>query len=130
MVDDPPPYPCIPLTSLLDSLSQMYPPIFYKPLFVCSASTKEFAVVNHLRTLAALAKYLADFWTRDAEMMSIALLSGDNLAKGQAGMEPEWANARLGQSVLYVEVIGRLQEVRRLKESNQVSIVLAYACAC
>jgi len=77
-----------------------------------------------MRTLAVLAKYLADFWTRDAEMMSIALTSGDIKAgqdPKQNTEEPDWAKARLGQSILYIEVIGRLQEVRRLKDNNKVS---------
>lgn len=122
MVDGPPPYPYIPLNALLERVSQTYPQLFYKPLFSCAASTKEFTVASHLCVITILSKFLSDFWTRDAEMMSVALMSG---ASGGTNKEPlrvpTWGTARLGQCVLLVELIGHIQAVRRAKEASLVS---------
>ncbi|KAJ6614617.1 hypothetical protein B0H10DRAFT_2165084 [Mycena sp. CBHHK59/15] len=114
LVDDPPQYPCLPLTDFLDKVSQTYPQVFYKPLFSCAASTKDFTVLNHLCAITAVSKFVPDFWTRDAEMMSVALMS-----------DVGWGTARLGQSVLLLEVIGRIQAVRRSKDvsSERSSLV-------
>ncbi|KAJ7741945.1 hypothetical protein DFH07DRAFT_980971 [Mycena maculata] len=120
LVDDPPQHPCLPLTDFLDKVSQLYPQVFYKPLFSCAAATKDFTVLNHLCAITALARFLPDFWTRDAEMMSVALMSGAGASKADAaaGAAPVWGTARLGQSVLLVEVIGRIQAVRRTKDGS------------
>ncbi|KAF8830399.1 hypothetical protein HHX47_DHR2000635 [Lentinula edodes] len=125
LVDEPPPYPCLPLSSLLDSLSQSYPQIFYKPLFQCAASTREHVVVKHLCTLTALARFMPDFWIRDAEMVSIAIMGdmgmkspGSGATQGIPGAVEHWGTARLGQSVLIVELIAQLQNMRRVRENS------------
>ncbi|KAJ6557945.1 hypothetical protein B0H19DRAFT_1149145 [Mycena capillaripes] len=121
LVDDPPPHPCLPLTDFLDKVSQLYPQVFYKPLFSCAASNKEVTVLNHLCGITAVARFLPDFWTRDAEMMSVALMSGAGGSKSSAttpDAAPGWGTARLGQSLLLVEMIGRIQAVRRIKDRS------------
>lgn len=127
LVDNPPPLPCLALTTLFNGLSQAYPQIFYKPLFLCAASVKEVAVVNHLCTITIISRFLPDFWIRDAEMISVAVMSdiggsGDANGKGKA-KEGAWGNARLGQSVLLVELIGKIQGIRRDKENSSISEV-------
>ncbi|KAJ7185784.1 hypothetical protein C8R46DRAFT_937409 [Mycena filopes] len=119
LVDDPPQHPCLPLTAFLDKVSQIYPQVFYKPLFSCAASNKDVTVLNYLCAITAVARFLPDFWTRDAEMMSVALMSagaGGSKSSGAAG--PTWGTARLGQSVLLLEVIGRIQAIRRMKDTS------------
>ncbi|KAF7360179.1 RRM domain-containing protein [Mycena venus] len=120
LVDDPPPYPCLPLTDFLDKVSQLYPQVFYKPLFSCTASNKEVTVLNHLCGITAIARFLPDFWTRDAEMMSVALMSSAGGSKSTATSDgaPMWGAARLGQSVLLLEMIGRIQAIRRTKDRS------------
>ncbi|KAJ6478741.1 hypothetical protein C8R47DRAFT_983941 [Mycena vitilis] len=123
LVDDPPPHPCLPLTDFLDKVSQLYPQVFYKPLFSCAASNKEVTVLNHLCAITAVARFLPDFWTRDAEMMSVALMSGAGANKSSApDAAPVWGTARLGQSLLLLEMIGRVQAVRRMVSSTQDSV--------
>ncbi|KAJ4490126.1 hypothetical protein J3R30DRAFT_3419267 [Lentinula aciculospora] len=128
LVDDPPPYPCLPLASLLNSLSQSYPQIFYKPLFLCAASTREHVVVNHLCTLTVLARFMPDLWIKDAEMMSVAIMGdmgmkkeGLDTAKEMLGAPKSWGTARLGQSVLIVELIAQIQNMRRIRENSSSS---------
>ncbi|TFK38037.1 hypothetical protein BDQ12DRAFT_735948 [Crucibulum laeve] len=119
LVEDPPPYPCPQLSSLLETLSHLYPPLFYKPLFSCAASSKEFTVVNHLCTLAVHSKFVSDYWTRDAEMMSVALMSetgGEKAAFKTSFGGPPWGKARLGQSILLIELISHIQKIRHAKE--------------
>lgn len=124
MVGDPPPFPYTELSSLLHVLSHIYPQLFYKPFFSCAASSKEFTIINHLCTLAIHSKYIGDYWNRDAEMICIALLSDVGAEKetmtSMVGNTP-WGVARLGQSVLLLELIGKIQAVRRIKESAPVS---------
>jgi hypothetical protein len=125
----PPEFPHQPLTDLLDYLSQEYPQLFYKPLFACAASTKEVAIGNHLAILIALSRFLPDFWTRDAEMLSVALMSdaggGRNL-KGNADAGEQgvpWSQLRLGQSVLLMELVGRMRSARTALNRDAVSSV-------
>ncbi|KAJ7196554.1 hypothetical protein GGX14DRAFT_473423 [Mycena pura] len=120
LVDDPPPHPCLPLTDFLEQVSQLYPPVFYKPLFSCAASNKEVAVLNHLSAITAVARFLPDYWTRNAEMTSVALMSGGSTKATVQSPDalPTWGTARLGQSVLLLELIGRIQAVRRGKEGS------------
>ncbi|KAJ7032008.1 hypothetical protein C8F04DRAFT_670996 [Mycena alexandri] len=119
LVDDPPQYPCLPLTDFLDKVSQLYPQVFYKPLFSCAASNKDVTVLNYLCAITAVARFLPDFWTRNAEMMSVALMSGAGGSKSSApDIAPTWGTARLGQSVLLLEVIGQIQAIRRTKDSS------------
>ncbi|KAF7326044.1 RRM domain-containing protein [Mycena kentingensis (nom. inval.)] len=130
---DPPAHPSLPLTGLLTKLAELYPPTFYKPLFLCAAATNEIVVAEYLVGICALARFVPDFWTRDAEMVSMALAGGGPKSKpknGNGEREPlVWGVARLGQSVLLVEVIGRLQDVRRAPSSNQDIETVRFALA-
>lgn len=93
--------------------------MFYKPLFACAASSKEVTIGNHLSILFAVSRFLPDFWTRDAEMMSVALMSDPASGKKTQSVEDEsvpWGNARLGQSVLLLELIARIQGARLNRE--------------
>ncbi|TFK26094.1 hypothetical protein FA15DRAFT_589155 [Coprinopsis marcescibilis] len=129
ILNDPPPYPNIELGNLLNSLSRQYPPIFFKPLFLCAASNKELTVVNHLCTLVVYSKFVEDLWFRDAEMMSIALLSDIGASNEVSELYSEgvlWGVARLGQTMLMVEFIGRLQALRQRKETSAVSTDITY----
>jgi hypothetical protein len=123
MVNDPPQEKNPDLQNILSALSRLYPPVFFKSLFQCAVSTKEFTVINHLCTLAIHSHYLDDFWLRDTEMVAMALLSDTGAPKESTSWSSAnvpWTAARLGQSVLMVELIARLQAVRRLKESSSV----------
>ena len=123
LVEEPPPHPCFPLTDLLNTIARLYPQIFYKHLFSCAASSKEFTVVNHLCAMVIVSKFLPDFWTRDAEMMAVALMSDVGGKKSEDPGSSSWTKARLGQCVLLVELIERLQAARHQKESL-VSLLL------
>ncbi|KAF8068970.1 hypothetical protein FPV67DRAFT_1414491 [Lyophyllum atratum] len=122
LVEEPPPYPCIPLTNLLDTIARIYPQIFYKPLFLCAASSKEFTVVNYLCVIVIILKFLPDYWIRDAEMMSVALMS-DGGKKGATSEtdKKSWMKTRLGQAVVMLELIGYIQSARHLKQSSSNS---------
>ena len=80
--------------------------------------------MNHLCTLVIYSNYVEDLWLRDAEMMSVALMSDVGAPKDLTSPLPvnglPWAVARLGQSMLMVELIGRLQAVRRSREASAV----------
>ncbi|KAF8965019.1 hypothetical protein BDZ97DRAFT_1813196 [Flammula alnicola] len=117
LVQQPPPYPSPRISEFLTSLSRALPPIFYKPLFACATSDKEVIVVNHLCTLQVHSKYVRDYWLRDADMMCLALLgsAGDSKSDGMPG---QWGVVRLGQLVLLVELIGKIQLVRHEKEAS------------
>ena len=115
LVDNPPPHPFPSLTSLLTELSRIYPLVFFKPLFACATSDQEVAVVNHLCTLHVHAKYVQGYWVREVEMMCVALLKNPGGKVGEtAGLR---GVARLGQLVLLVELIGNVQNARRVKEA-------------
>lgn len=123
MVNDPPLEKNPDLQNILNALSRLYPPLFFKPLFQCAVSTKEFTVINHLCTLTIYSHYVDDFWLRDTEMMAMALLSdtgAPNESTSWSSANVPWNTARLGQSVLMVEMISRLQAIRRLKEASSV----------
>ncbi|KAJ7060983.1 hypothetical protein C8F01DRAFT_1058277 [Mycena amicta] len=129
---DPPPHPSLTLTALLTKLAAMYPPTFYKPLFLCAAANSEISVAEHLVGICAVARFVPDYWTKDAEMMGVALVGG-GAAKGQVanrtGQPLTWGVARLGQSVLLVEMIGRIQVVRRAASSIQDPEIIRFALA-
>ncbi|KAF5334688.1 hypothetical protein D9611_011945 [Ephemerocybe angulata] len=121
MLNDPPPDKTPELGNLLNTISRLYPPIFFKPLFLCAVSAKEFTVVNHLCTIVTYSRYVEDFWVRDPEMLSMALLSDTGGSKESvmwSSANVPWTAARLGQSVLMVEFINQLQTMRRLKEAG------------
>jgi hypothetical protein len=117
-----PPYPCPPFSDFLETISRNYPQQFYKPLFACAASSKEPTVANHLCTLSAISRFLPDFWTRDAEMMSVALIGVIGVkGKAREGTQPKWGKAVLGQSVLLIEVAGCVRTIRSVREESVVS---------
>jgi hypothetical protein len=101
-------------------------------LFLCAASSKEFTVINHLYVILALSQYVPTFWVKDPEMVSIALMSDVGAKLGSmnaAGGDRMWTKARLGQSVLLVEVVGYIQRARHnLAKDDQtnVSTFLSY----
>jgi hypothetical protein len=72
-----------------------------------------------------LARYLPSFWIRDAEMLLVALMSeSGNIESGsQDNMGPSWGQARLGQLVILIELIGHVQSTRQEKDSRGVSFV-------
>ncbi|KAJ7050907.1 hypothetical protein C8F01DRAFT_1000073 [Mycena amicta] len=82
--------------------------------------------------ICAVARFVPDYWTKDAEMMGVALVGG-GAAKGQVanrnGQPLTWGVARLGQSVLLVEMIGRIQVVRRAASSIQDPEIIRFDLA-
>lgn len=71
---------------------------------------------------------MPDFWIKDAEMMSIATMGdmgmkspGSGITQGIPGAVEPWGTARLGQSVLIVELIAQVQSMRRVRENSTVS---------
>lgn len=81
--------------------------------------------MNHLCILVIVSKFLPDFWIRDAEMMSVALMSDAGTKKETAleGENRSWSKARLGQSVVMLEVIGAIQAARHEREVVNVRLV-------
>ncbi|KIL62712.1 hypothetical protein M378DRAFT_80770 [Amanita muscaria Koide BX008] len=114
IVEDPPSYPSPDLSSILSQLSQRYPPVFYKCLFSCAAASKDYTIIIHLCALTAINKFVPDFWLRDAEMLSIALIN--DIGKKTDAMPGKVKPARLGQLVVLVELIGQIQATRHKKE--------------
>ncbi|KAH9478690.1 Protein unc-80-like protein [Psilocybe cubensis] len=112
LVQIPPPYPFPPLSAFLTQLSKTLPPVFFRPLFACATSDKEVVVINHLCTVQVHSRYIADYWVRDVEMLCMALLG--NASGGETPGSREVA--RLGQLVLLVELIGRMQKIRHGKD--------------
>ena len=68
---------------------------------------------------------MPNVWTTDAEMVGVALMGEAcevSTAKGKAkeGQLPTWGKARLGQSILLLELILRLRGIRD-EHGNQTS---------
>ncbi|KAK2461214.1 hypothetical protein APHAL10511_006741 [Amanita phalloides] len=114
IVEDPPPFPSPDLSNLLGLLSYQYPHMFYKSLFSCAASAKEYVVIDHLRTMTTVAKYVPDFLVRDAEMICVALVN--DIGKKTELTPPTFKAARLGQLVILVELIVQAQIARHRKD--------------
>lgn len=109
------------MSEFLTSFSRTPPPIsliFFKPLFACAASDKEAIVINHLCTLQTHSKYVDDYWVRDVDMICFALLGSAKDMK-QHDSPDIWGVARLGQLVLFVELIGHIQTLRHQKDGSQ-----------
>ncbi|KAL5504188.1 hypothetical protein ACEPAH_8262 [Sanghuangporus vaninii] len=105
------------LSRLLASFAVIHPQVFYKPLFVCAASVREETVAHQLAILVGIEHYMPNFWTSDAEMVSVALMSdpgGSGLGKGKAkeGQTPMWGKARLGQTLVLLELVKKLKNIR------------------
>ncbi|GBE83781.1 hypothetical protein SCP_0508370 [Sparassis crispa] len=109
--------PCSPLSSFFDTVSRLYPKLFFKPVFTCAASAKDLTIANQICVLTAVSKYLPDFWFRDADMMAVALMSDATAMKVKQQVEgPAWGKPRIGQSVLLLELIEHLRTVRQSKD--------------
>ncbi|KAH9171401.1 hypothetical protein EDB89DRAFT_2179290 [Lactarius sanguifluus] len=123
LVLDPPPLPFPGLTELLEIVSQKLPKLFYKPLFACAAGTKTSSVLDHLRTVTMLARYLPSFWIRDAEMLLVVIMSDsrstDQDPQGDVG--PQWGQVRLGQLAILIELIAHVQSERHGKDAQTIS---------
>lgn len=119
-----PAYPCQALSDFLEKLSRVHPKVFFKPIFTCAASGKDLTIANQLCILTVVAKYLPDFWSRDPEMMAVALMSNTTSMKSASGGEgPIWGKTQVGQSVLLVELIEYLRAVRKMKDVAIVSAI-------
>lgn len=70
--------------------------------------------------VTALAYYLPDFWIRDSEMVSVALMSdvGTSISKGKAkeGQPVPWSRTRIGQSLIMLELIRCVKELTKKKK--------------
>ncbi|CAL1699709.1 unnamed protein product [Somion occarium] len=131
LIADPAEVPCHALCDFLEAISRAYPKVFYKPLFICAASSKEITVAAQLQTLAAISTYVPDFWTRDPEMMAVALMSDTTGLKGKAPAQPipTWGKSRLGQSVLLIELIEQLRMIRHSKDMTATVPAVKFATA-
>jgi hypothetical protein len=118
LVLDPPPLPFLSLTELLEIVSQKLPKLFYKPLFACAAGTKISSILNHLRTIAMVARHLPSFWIRDSEMLLVALMSdsGGKEKGSQDNVGSSWGQVRLGQLVVLIELIAHIRATRQDKD--------------
>ncbi|KAF5344076.1 hypothetical protein D9758_008878 [Tetrapyrgos nigripes] len=112
-----------PLTSVLTQISKLYPAIFYKPLFLCAAATKEYAVVNHLCTVVSMAKWVKGFWTGTGSPQSGGA-EMDHSLLGDGTLKQSWPQARLGQSALIIELIATIQAARRVNEGSAPSSIV------
>jgi hypothetical protein len=111
------------LTILLNTISKTYPQLFFKPLFSLAASSKEINAANHLWALSMISRYVPDLWTRDSEMMSVALVGAVSRGRGKEDEEKEDVQkekgvAKLGQGVLLMELISKAREVRKVAEAG------------
>jgi hypothetical protein len=116
--------PSASLGAILVSLAKDYPREFYKPLFLCARSSNRSTVSNQLRILTAIARVYTNFWTDNAEMMLIALTGDPGVpvatgkGKQRMGEAPKWGVARLGQCVLFLELIALLRRLRKSKKDD------------
>ncbi|KAG1802270.1 uncharacterized protein HD556DRAFT_1263825 [Suillus plorans] len=115
IVADPPPLHYPELTGVLDKASRTYPQVFFKPLFTCAASSKVLTISHQLGVIAAISVFLPDFWTRDPEMILVALMNEPTVIS-QSGSKRKWAQARLGQMIILVELIARVKAVPRISK--------------
>ena len=123
MVKESSPQASEPLARLLTLLATLCPQVFYRPLFLCAASTKEETVSRQIATLMALGRFMPNFWTSDAEMLSVALMSdpgSTNTGKGKTkeGEKVPWGKPRLGQTMILLEVIANLRTYRKENDSK------------
>lgn len=106
-------------------VSRAYPKLFFKPIFTCAASAKDLTIGTQLCVLTCLAKYLPDFWFRDADMVSVALMSDPAGAKSPPAQNGAWGRARTGQSVLLVELVTAIRAARLAKDMRIVRSMLS-----
>jgi hypothetical protein len=103
---------------------QSHPQLFFKPLFDCAKASQDFKVVEHLCVLATLAQHIPDLLIQNAEMMSVALMGGVGMQIGKGksidGAAPTWGNARIGQCVIVMELLFKLDQLTREKSNSLV----------
>jgi hypothetical protein len=111
------------IAPFLQKVSIKYPQVFYKPLFTCAAASKEVFLIQHLRVLASLSKLVPDFWTRDAEMIGVAITGHIGSVVSEPADKPPAPQApRLGQVVLLLVVTSQLRSTRALKAKASESV--------
>ena len=107
------------------TFAHVNPQVFYKALFTCAASSKEVTIAHHMTILIAMGRYLPELWTTDAEMIAVAIMSDVSSARKGKQREadlPNWGQARPGQCVILLEVIGALKVARKAhKDTSTVS---------
>ena len=118
---EPPAVPNTQLSSLLSFVSRAHPKLFFKPLFTCAASSKDLTIANQLCILSVITRFMPDFWIRDAEMLSVALMSEPVSSKTASQGGTSIRTTRLGQMVLLVELIEQLRSVRAAKDLSMVN---------
>lgn len=129
---DPPPYPCRPASVLLETIAQAYPKLFYKPIFTCATATKDATLVHQLRIIAILGRYMPNFWTHDLDMLKTALMSDPGATKPpdtSTGAKP-WGKPRIGQLVLFTELIAYVREVAKEREEKVVGLYIPVRRSC
>ncbi|PVF92302.1 hypothetical protein CPB86DRAFT_717696 [Serendipita vermifera] len=109
------------LICVFSTLAKSYPRVFFLPLITCAKSSNRTTVANQLRTLTAISRVYPEFWTSDSDMMCIALLSDGGIVSGGKGKQrpgepPKWGKARLGQCVLFMELISFLKQLMKSKK--------------
>ena len=130
ILSDPPSTPLPYLTTLLQQLAQVQPQVFYKCLFTCAASTKDYTIANEFAHIIAIRNYMPDFLTSNAEMLSVALMSdpSGSLMKGK-GIEgrAKWAKTRIGQNMVFLEVLCKFSEFRNSYGEKEVGAIKSCA---
>ncbi|KIP07274.1 hypothetical protein PHLGIDRAFT_105851 [Phlebiopsis gigantea 11061_1 CR5-6] len=125
LINDPLESPQPRLSEFLDFVSRQYPKVFYKPLFVCATASKDATVVNQLCILNALSKLVPDIFTRDPDMMAIALVNDTTTMSMSAATSSDgaraWGTPRIGQVALLVELVDRFQHAHDAKDLAMVS---------
>ncbi|HEV7736343.1 MAG TPA: hypothetical protein VGO47_03085 [Chlamydiales bacterium] len=93
------------------------------PFFALVSAAKE-TLIGQLSVVIVLARHLPSFWIRDAEMISIAVLSdaSRNKAKTTGDADSPWARLRIGQSLILVELLRGIRQITKTKKDpNAVS---------
>lgn len=126
LVNEPPEAPLPRLTDFLQYISRQFPKLFFKPLFVCATANKDATVVAQLCILNALSTFVPDIFTRDADMMAVALVN-DTATMSAAGSNSDlvdgskpWGVPRIGQVALLVELVDRFQQVHDARDLTAV----------
>lgn len=78
--------------------------------------------MRQLSIVSAVTKFMPDFWTRDSDMMSVALMSDVAGSRHPTDGDSSGASKlRVGQLILAVELAERLQATRQVKDLAVVS---------
>ncbi|KAI0087407.1 hypothetical protein BDY19DRAFT_893157 [Irpex rosettiformis] len=125
---DPPELPSPALSRFLNVVSRTHPKIFFRPLFSCAAAHKDATVIQQLKILNAISRLIPDFWTRDADMMSIALTSIVTVPKASSTSDIRASNkARIGQLALILEVLERIRLAGSSKDLSEMTAINKFA---